>query len=166
MSLSSRCQFWNQVPTACGLKGGKGTFHLDSEHKTGDPRPDCDGVNEECKTNCRDKLNAMLQQVDTVWTQSVSPPDGNINQCDSVSYEVCGEFVQSFDKLYNATEEINPMLTDPNQPWWHAKLLVEYEFDTDEHGIKRLSGGYVDADLYDYGKGQEFPGKVSVIFVL
>jgi len=142
-----------EVPLTCQVEW------LDSESES-------DGVYEECKTKCRNKLNAKLKQEDLVWTQSVSPPDGNINQCDSVSYEVCGEFVQSFDKLYNATEEINPMLTDPNQPWWHAKLLVEYEFDTDEHGIKRLSGGYVDADLYDYGKGQEFPGKVSVIFVL
>jgi len=84
------------------------------------------------------------------------------NQCDSVSYEVCGEFVQVFDKLYKATDEINPMLLNPNQDWWQAKLLVEYEFDTNEHGIKRLvPGGYVNADLYDYGKGLAFPGQVS-----
>lgn len=63
------------------------------------------------------------------------------------------------------------MRKDPNQPihpltgieaMGRAKFPVEYDFDTNEHGIKRLvpdSYGY--ADLYDYLNSLEFPGEVS-----
>ena len=80
--------------------------------------------------------------------------------------------MQAFDRLYDASNgEINPMRKDPNQPihpltgigaMGLAKFPVEYDFDTNEHGIKRLvPDSYVEADLYDYMNSLEFPGEVS-----
>ena len=97
----------------------------------------------------------------------------NLNQCDSVSYKVCGEFVSEFDKLYDASDgEVNPMRRDPNQSIYpstgiealeRAKFPVEYDFSstTNKHGIKQfVNGGYLEADLYDYNEQLTFPGEI------
>ena len=139
LSLSSRCQFWNQVPTACGLKGGKGRFILDFEHKTGDPSPDCDGVSEDCKTKCRDKLNAMLQQVDTVWTQSVSPSVGDLDVEGYTRYDTGGCLVDLGENLAlnKLTEQSS---TYNNDPGFGASNAVDGNINTISHSSDPVAG--------------------------
>ena len=77
LSLSSRCEFWNALPDACRLKAGSTTFISSSishtTEKTGNRSPDCDGVNPECKTKCKEILQAKLQEIEEGWKESVAP---------------------------------------------------------------------------------------------
>lgn len=72
-SLSSRCEFWNVLPNACRLKAGSTTFYSSSTEKSGNRSPDCDGVNPECKTKCKEILQAKLQEIEEGWKESVAP---------------------------------------------------------------------------------------------
>ena len=88
-----------------------------------------------------------------VWSSTEADP---INCDDIVSYQMCNEFIEQFDRLYDARNttvfpEENPMSNVPNE---EADLLnnirfpTDYNWDSDKHGVRSIIDG--NSYLYEY----------------
>ena len=88
-----------------------------------------------------------------VWSSTEADP---IKCDDIVSYQMCNEFIEQFDRLYDARNttvfpEGNPLSNVPNE---EADLLnnirfpTDYNWDSDKHGVRGIIDG--NSYLYEY----------------